>query len=186
MESLSSYIKGKYLNYTDEMILSEDVLILKNMNLKYIHPKLSFFRGDILDLSSNNIKEIPTNFIQNSQLILSYNKIRKIPLNIYHEQRDVLVLDHNLIEELPEKLIHTDRLDISYNKIKQIPKGFQQGKIMSMTRQTRWEPLNLTGNPIEFIHEDSILNPNLKQEIIKSKDYQRLSRQRVFLEALKN
>ena len=73
-EWISQYTND-YDHLSEERILDLDELFLSAKGITEIHPDLSNFRGRYLMLSMNKIKEIPEDFIQNTELYLNGNLI---------------------------------------------------------------------------------------------------------------
>jgi len=108
-------LKKLILNFNYVSSFSES--IMNNLkNLEY------------LDLSNNEITEIPENInnLENlKELYLSFNKISKVPEQIEElSQLEILDLDHNLITEFPNEITiskNLKKLIISNNKLSKFP-----------------------------------------------------------------
>ena len=100
-----------------------------------------------LDLSGENLTEMPTNFGYDiTRLYLYNNQISKIPENWDSKNINELYLSNNRIAEIPEgwDSKNIDQLDLSNNKITEIPKEWDSKKIIY---------LDLSNNKITEIPE---------------------------------
>jgi len=132
-----------YKLFKDYQIYSANSINMQNMNLTTFPKSIREYKG-VLDLSYNNIKELPKNIEQNCHLILNRNKIKSIPS--CWKMKSTLEIQHNKIEEIPKikqsgcdlKLSHnlitslddltemTGALHLNFNKIKSLPNNFLQ------------------------------------------------------------
>lgn len=116
------------------------VLDLRGLGLTSVPSSLGGIpRIDVLDLSANDISELPGWFftIPANIINLSGNALTKLPASIGQTQAISLLFDHNALEELPESL-----------------------------QDTRLQYLSLRGNPALRIPE-SILNPQNPAELLQ-------------------
>ena len=94
--------------------------------------------ASVLDLTGNNLKQIPSRYISKSHgvesLILSDNKFEKFPDEILQfENLKSLGLKNNDIREIPEsieKLQNLRNLDLRGTKIKSLPKAIKKIKTL--------------------------------------------------------
>lgn len=108
---------------------------------------------DILDLSNNNFKYLPWNLLRDNvdlRLVnLSYNNIKEMPKN-FTTSALIIDLSYNLIEYIPkESLSQMPALkifDLSKNRLESFASGLESQTLQS---------LNLEGNRLTRLSNDS-------------------------------
>lgn len=119
-----------------------------------------------LEVSCNQIEEIPQNLKNLNSLLINDNKITKIPTNLStFNKLEVLELNDNLISEIPQEIGDCQTIKIlklGNNKITKVPKSFKNLK-------NKLELFSLWGNPLKLEDDDGNYGTISLQKIFGSK-----------------
>lgn len=146
-------IDNSIIEFCDKM----DLTIVHELSLCF--NKLSFIPNNFsqhlinlekLDLSNNNLQELPTSFsllTKLEHLKMDNNKFQTMPIVLVGNRRlKYLSICHNTLNEIDEELgllINLEILNLSFNKLTKFPKSF--------AKLNRLRELNIAGNKFDII-----------------------------------